>query len=56
MITLSDGSTNLVRFIYESSRIRTSVENGSSQQDYFITGVNGNERNKVAITFKERRV
>lgn len=53
MITLSDGSTNLVRFIYESSRIRTSVENGSSQQDYFITGVNGNERNKVAITFKE---
>ena len=53
MITLSDGSSNLVRFIYESSRIRTSVENGSSQQDYFITGVNDNERNKVAITFKE---
>lgn len=53
MITLSDGSSNFVRFIYESSRIRTSVENGSSQQDYFITGVNGNERNKVAITFKE---
>jgi len=53
MITLSDGSNNFVRFIYESSRIRTSVENGSSQQDYFITGVNGNERNKVAITFKE---
>ena len=53
MITLSDGNTNFVRFIYESSRIRTSVENGSSQQDYFITGVNGNERNKVAITFKE---
>jgi hypothetical protein len=53
MITLSDGNTNLVRFIYESSRIRTSVENGSSQQDYFITGVNGNERNKVAITFKK---
>ena len=53
MITLSDGGSNLVRFIYESSRIRTSVENGSSQQDYFITGVNDNERNKVAITFKE---
>ena len=53
MITLSDGSNNFVRFIYESSRIRTSVENGSSQQDYFITGVNGNERNKVAITFKK---
>lgn len=53
MITLSDGNTNFVRFIYESSRIRTSVENGSSQQDYFITGVNGNERNKVAITFKK---
>lgn len=53
MITLSDGSSNLVRFIYESSRIRTSVENGSIQQDYFIAGVNDNERNKVAITFKE---
>jgi hypothetical protein len=53
MITLSDGSNNFVRFIYESSRIRTSVENGSIQQDYFITGVNDNERNKVAITFKE---
>lgn len=53
MITLSDGGSNIVRFIYESSRIRTSVENGSSQQDYFITGVNGNERNKVAITFKK---
>jgi len=53
MITLSDGGSNLVRFIYESSRIRTSVENGSSQQDYFITSVNGNERNKVAITFKK---
>ena len=53
MITLSDGSNNFVRFIYESSRIRTSVENGSIQQDYFITGVNDNQRNKVAITFKE---
>ena len=53
MITLSDGSSNFVRFIYETSRIRTSVENGSIQQDYFITGVNDNERNKVAITFKE---
>ena len=53
MITLSDGGNNFVRFIYESSRIRTSVENGSSQQNYFITGVNDNERNKVAITFKE---
>lgn len=53
MITLSDGSSNFVRFIYEGSRIRTSVENGSIQQDYFITGVNDNQRNKVAITFKE---
>jgi len=53
MITLSDGGNNFVRFIYESSRIRTSVENGATQQDYFITGVNDNERNKVAITFKE---
>jgi len=53
MITLSDGSSNFIRFIYEGSRIRTSVENGSIQQDYFIAGVNDNERNKVAITFKE---
>jgi hypothetical protein len=31
------------------------LSDGSSsiQQDYFITGVNDNERNKVAITFKE---
>ena len=53
MITLSNGSTNFIRFIYESSRIRTSVENGTSQQDYFITGVTSNQRNKVAITFKQ---
>ena len=53
MITLSDGGNNFVRFLYESSRIRTSVYNGATQQDYFITGVNDNERNKVAITFKE---
>jgi hypothetical protein len=53
MITLSDGGNNFVRFIYESSRIRTSIENGATQQDYFITGVNDNERNKVAITFKQ---
>jgi len=55
MITLSDGSNvgNFVRFIYESSRIRTSVFNGTTQQDYFITGTSDNQRNKVAITFKE---
>ena len=53
MITLSDGGSNFVRFLYESSRIRTSVYNGATQSDYFITGVNDNERNKVAITFKE---
>ena len=53
MITLSNGSTNFIRFIYESSRIRTTIENPSVQQDYFITGVNDNERNKVAITFKQ---
>lgn len=53
MITLSDGSNNYVRFLYESSRIRTTVYNGTTQQDYFITGVNDNERNKVAITFKK---
>lgn len=53
MIILSDGGSNFIRFIYESSRIRTTIENPSVQQDYFITGVNDNERNKVAITFKE---
>ena len=54
MITISDATgSNYIRFIYESSRIRTSVGNGSIQQDYFITGVNDNERNKVAITFKK---
>ena len=54
MITISDATgSNYIRFIYESSRIRTSVENGSLQQDYFINGVNDNERNKVAITFKK---
>ena len=53
MITLSNGSNNFVRFIYESSRIRVTVENPSVQQDYFITGVSDNQRNKVAITFKE---
>jgi len=53
MITLSNGSTNFIRFIYESSRIRTTIENPSVQQDYFITGVNDNQRNKVAITFKQ---
>ena len=55
MITLSDGSNvgNFVRFIYESSRIRTSVFNGTTQQDYIITGTSDNQRNKVAITFKE---
>lgn len=55
MITLSDGSNvgNFVRFLYESSRIRTSVFNGTTQQDYFITGTSDNQRNKVAITFKE---
>ena len=53
MITLSDGGNNLIRFIYESSRIRTTVYNGATQQDYFITGTSDNQRNKVAITFKE---
>ena len=53
MITFSDGGNNFIRFIYESSRIRTTVYNGAAQQDYFITGVNDNQRNKLAITFKE---
>jgi len=53
MITFSDGNLNFIRFLYESSRIRATVYNGAIQSDYFITGVNDNERNKVAITFKE---
>jgi hypothetical protein len=54
MITISDGTgSNYIRYIYESSRIRVSV---LGLGDYFITGVNDNERNKVAITFKENEM
>ena len=54
MITLSDGSTNIVRFLYESSRIRvTVIASNYVKQDYFITGVTSNQRNKVALTFKK---
>ena len=54
MITLSDGSTNIVRFLYESSRIRvTVIASNNVEQDYFIAGVASNQRNKVALTFKE---
>ena len=48
--------TNFVRFIYESSRIRTSVENGFYQcraRLFYYWCKWSNERNKVAITFKE---
>jgi len=54
MITISDTTgSNYIRFIYESSRIRVSV---LGLGDYFITGVNDNERNKVATTFKENEM
>jgi hypothetical protein len=54
MITISDATgSNYIRFIYESSRIRVSV---LGLGDYFITGVNDNERNKVATTFKENEM
>lgn len=54
MITISDGTgSNYIRYIYESSRIRVSV---LGLGDYFITGVNDNERNKVATTFKENEM
>ena len=53
MITLSDGGNNFIRLIYESTRIRVTIYNGATQNDQFITGVNDNERNKIAITFKE---
>ena len=54
MITLSDGSTNIVRFLYESSRIRvTVIASNNVEQDYFIAGVASNQRNKVALTFKK---
>jgi hypothetical protein len=54
MITLSNGSSNLVRFLYESSRIRVSViASNNVEQDYFIAGVTSNQRNKVALTFKK---
>jgi hypothetical protein len=54
MITISDGTVNnYIRYIYESSRIRVSV---LGLGDYFITGVNDNERNKVVTTFKENEM
>ena len=53
MITFSDGGNNFIRLIYESTRIRVTIYNGATQNDHFITGVNDNERNKIAITFKE---
>lgn len=54
MITISDGTgSEYIRYIYESSRIRVSV---LGLGDYFITGVNDNERNKVATTFKENEM
>ena len=54
MITLSNGSANIVRFLYESSRIRvTVIASNNVEQDYFIAGVASNQRNKVALTFKE---
>ena len=54
MITISDATgSNYIRFIYESSRIRVSV---LGLGDYFINGVNDNERNKVATTFKENEM
>ena len=54
MITLSNGSTNIVRFLYESSRIRvTVIASNNVEQDYFIAGVASNQRNKVALTFKK---
>ncbi len=54
MITLSNGSANIVRFLYESSRIRvTVIASNNVEQDYFIAGVASNQRNKVALTFKK---
>ena len=53
MITFSDGGNNFIRLIYESTRIRVTIYNGATQNDQFITGVNDNQRNKLAISFKE---
>lgn len=53
MITLSDGGNNFIRLIYEIARVRVTIYNGATQNDQYINNVNDNERNKLAITFKE---
>jgi hypothetical protein len=52
-ITLSDGGSNFIRNIYENGRVRTTAWNGTSQFDYFDTGADEDQRNKILFTFKE---
>ena len=58
-ITLSDNSnSDFIRFQFQASTatfgtIRITVWNGSTQADYTIADVTENQKNKIAISFKE---
>lgn len=58
-ITLSDNSSSdFIRFQFQASTptfgtIRITVWNGSTQADYTIADVTENQKNKIAISFKE---
>ena len=55
IISLSDGTTNnYITFTYELNQLRVTVYNGSIQLGVVFTSeFNINQRNKVALTFKE---
>ena len=55
IISLSDGTTNnYITFTYELNQLRVTVYNGSIQLGVVFTSeFNFNQRNKVALTFKE---
>jgi len=55
IISLSDGTTNnYIAFSYELNQLRVTVYNGSTQLGVVFTSeFNFNQRNKVALSFKE---
>ena len=55
IISLSDGTTNnYITFTYELNQLRVTVYNGSTQLGVVFTSeFNFNQRNKVALSFKE---
>ena len=52
-ITLSNGGGSYIRNIYEDGRVRTTAWYGVAQFDYFDTGADQDQRNKILLTFKE---